>query len=113
MVKVELLPTLSRLAQAGRISRVDVKDRYLYCSNDSAQRRCQRQNRLHPPMDAAFAQATQSLFNVLDERQRRLYAGLESLRPSSGGDRIVADRLGMARATVTEGRRQLLSGELE
>ena len=85
-----------------------MKDRYFYCSNDSAQWRCQRQNRLHPPMDSAFAQATQSLFEVLDERQRRLYAGLESLRPSS-----VADRLGMARTTVIEGRRQLLSGELE
>jgi len=104
---------LSQLVRSGRLSRVRVEDRYLYCSNDSAQRKCQRQNRLHPTMDAAFAQATQTLFEVLDERQRRLYAGLESLRPDSGGDRIVADRLGMARATVTNGRKQRLSGKYE
>ena len=50
---------------------------------------------------------------MLDERQRRLYAGLESLRHGRGGDSRVAAQLGMAPATVAKGRQQLLSGDYE
>ncbi len=57
--------------------------------------------------------ATATLVSVLDERQRRLYAGLESLRHGHGGDLRVAAQLGMAPATVAKGRKQLLSGDSE
>ena len=115
MVQLDVLPTLSNLAQAGRVSRIKVGGRFLYCSNDVATRRRQRRNHARPPAitDPTFLSAEQSLLEILDERQRRLYAGLESLRPGSGNDPEVADRLGMARATVTKGRKQLLSGEFE
>ena len=115
IVTLDVLPTLSRLTQAGRVSRISVGDRYLYCSSDAAIRRRQRRNRMRPPAitDPTFLRAEQSLLEILDERQRRLYAGLESVRPGSGSDPEVAARLGMARATVTKGRKQLLSGDFE
>ena len=115
MVKLDMLPTLSKLAQEGRVSRVKVEDRYLYCSSDTATRRRQRRNHTRPPAitDPTFLSAEQSLLEILDERQRRLYAGLESLRPDSGSDPEVAGRPGMSRSTVIRGRKQLLSGEFE
>ena len=51
------------------------------------------------------------LFALLDEQQRRLYAGLESLQ--LGGDRQIAELLGLDPHTVAKGRRQLLAQDVE
>ena len=51
--------------------------------------------------------------SLLDERQRRLYAGLEALKLGHGGDRRVADLLGLDPGTVARGRKQLLAGDVE
>ena len=49
--------------------------------------------------------------SLLDEQQRRLYAGLESLQ--LGGDRQIAELLGLDPHTVAKGRRQLLAQDVE
>ena len=49
--------------------------------------------------------------SLLDEQQRRLYAGLESLQ--LGGDRQIADLLHLDPHTVAKGRRQLLAQDVE
>jgi hypothetical protein len=51
-------------------------------------------------------------YGLLDEQQRRLYAGLESLQHGHGGDRRMAELLGLDVATVARGRRELLAGEV-
>ena len=51
-------------------------------------------------------------YSMLDEKQRRLYAGLESLRVGHGGDRQVAKLLALNEKTVAKGRKELLSGEI-
>ena len=53
------------------------------------------------------------LFSLLNEKQRRLYAGLESLRLGRGGDQGIAELLGIDVATVAKGRRQLLRRDVE
>lgn len=58
--------------------------------------------------------ATIVLFlGLLDEKQRRLFAGLESLKLGRGGDDIVAETLGLDPGTVAKGRRELLGKELD
>ena len=52
------------------------------------------------------------LYSMLDEKQRRLYAGLESLRVGHGGDRQVAKLLALNEKTVAKGRKELLSREI-
>jgi hypothetical protein len=49
--------------------------------------------------------------SLLDEQQRRLYAGLESLQ--LGGDRQIAELLDLDPHTVAKGRRQLLARDVE
>jgi len=44
---------------------------------------------------------------VLDERQRRLYAGMESDRIGHGGDRQIARITGLSVDTIAKGRREL------
>ena len=50
--------------------------------------------------------------SLLDEKQRRIYAGLESLKAGRGGDPWIAELLDLNAATVSRGRRELLSGEV-
>ena len=52
-------------------------------------------------------------FSLLDERQRRLFAGLEATKLGHGGDRKIADLLDLDPHTVAKGRRELFGGSVE
>lgn len=128
---VEVKESLLRLAQRERIHREKVDGRYLYCSAQLATRRRQLrkrrtetsiQNRGAVDGEAQLGQgqvhdevkAALLLFiSLLDERQRRLYAGLEALKIGSGGDRQIAELLGLHPKTVAKGRHELLEQDVE
>lgn len=52
-------------------------------------------------------------FGLLDERQRRIFAGLESLKVGTGGDAQIARLLGIDPHSVARGRRELLQGRID
>jgi hypothetical protein len=52
-------------------------------------------------------------FSLLDERQRRLFAGLEALKVGRGGDARVAALLGVDPHTVAKGRIELLGEDID
>jgi hypothetical protein len=102
-----------------------VSGRYLYCSLDAAARRTQLLAR-QAQEDLASAgglglgvlpdelKAAIVVFSsLLDEKQRRLYAGIESLKWGHGGDRKIAELLGMDVGTVARGRRDLLAQDFQ
>ena len=51
-------------------------------------------------------------FSTLDEKQRRLYAGYESLKIGHGGDIRIAQLLDLDQKTVSRGRQELLCGKV-
>jgi len=51
-------------------------------------------------------------FSTLDEKQRRLYAGYESLKIGHGGDKRIAELLDLDRKTVARGRQELSGGKV-
>jgi hypothetical protein len=51
-------------------------------------------------------------FSSLDEQQRRLYAGMESLKLGHGGDHEIAKLLDIDIKTVSKGRKQLLNQDV-
>ncbi len=51
--------------------------------------------------------------STLDERQRRLYAGLESLLIGRGGDRRIAELTGLDVHTIAKGRKELEQQDLD
>ena len=113
---------LRQLAEHGRVGREELYGRSLYCSTDQARRRAQVANRQAqagasapsavPAVVPEQLQATLILFfGLLDERQRRLFGGLESLKLGRGGDLLVAQMLGLDPATVAKGRRELLENQ--
>ncbi|MGH8138653.1 MAG: hypothetical protein ACREVV_10725 [Steroidobacteraceae bacterium] len=52
-------------------------------------------------------------FGLLDERQRRLFAGLESMKAGSGADARVAQVLGLDPHTVAKGRVELMGADFD
>ena len=119
---------LRKLASEGRIAREKVAGRFLHASADRTARRAQlraRQVRMaHPGELVAFGAGTRVLpdelkaaivlfFALLDEKQRRLYAGLESLKLGHGGDQRIAELLGLDPGMVARGRRELLAQDVE
>ena len=51
-------------------------------------------------------------FSLLDENQRRLYAGLEAYKLGHGGDTRIAQLLGLDVHTVAKGRKELFSQDV-
>lgn len=52
-------------------------------------------------------------YSLLNEQQRRLYAGLEATRLGHGGDRQMADLFDLDPHTVLRGRRELFAGHVQ
>jgi hypothetical protein len=51
-------------------------------------------------------------FCTLNEKQRRLYAGYESLKIGHGGDKRISELLDLDQKTVAKGRQELLGGKV-
>ena len=117
----EVQDPLHDLVRGGRLRRTDVAGRFLYTAADSRQSRDQiraRQTASAVPLvaDASALQVSPEelkaaillFYSLLDEQQRRLFAGLESIKLGHGGDSILAEFLGLDPHTVARGRQQLL-----
>ncbi len=117
----EVQDPLHDLVRAGRLRRSEVTGRFLYTSVESRQARDQlrtRKTAQSVPLvaDASALQISPEelkaaillFYSLLDEQQRRLFAGLESIKLGHGGDRIVAEFLTLDPHTVARGRQQLL-----
>ena len=113
VVHVATKDALRQLVQQGRLDRRELAGRYLYCAQDRQRRQEQwagRQAQQRP--DDELQAAIVLFYSLLDEQQRRLYAGLESWQWGHGGDRRMAELFGLDVDTVARGRAELSSGQV-
>ena len=115
---VPVKDALLQLLQSQRLSRQSYQGFYLYMAAERSRQQEQWAARqaLQPQLDSLeeeFRAARVLFYSLLDEQQRRLYAGLESFRRGHGGDRQLAEALGLDEQTVARGRRELLAGQIE
>jgi hypothetical protein len=127
ILHVETKAALLKVHRRGRVSREGMLGRYLYCSPEVEVRQNQitarQELEARPGMGRSVINGEGVpdelrakiilYFSLLDEKQRRLYAGLESLKFGHGGDGKVAEFLGIDPHTVARGREQLLGGDIE
>jgi hypothetical protein len=126
VLHVEVQDALHQLTQQRRVTREMVSGLFLYTAKDPAIQRGQlvtRRNVAAVPTvaDASVLEVSEEelkaaillFYSLLDEQQRRLYAGLESLKLGRGGDRQLADFLELDSHTVARGRQQLLAQDVE
>jgi hypothetical protein len=125
IVQVKTKHALGQLVREGRLARSTFDSVYVYLSahKDVANQQIQmRKARLqqsaaafivaNPDLATEEAKALLVLFcSMLDEKQRRLYAGLESLKLGHGGDAHIASILGMDPHTVAKGRKELIDAD--
>lgn len=113
VVQVATKDALRQLEQQGRLYRREWEGRYLYCAveRERRQRQWAARQAQQRPQDELQA-AIVLFYSLLDEQQRRLYAGLESLECGSGGDQRIAQLFGLDADTVARGRAELLSGQV-
>jgi hypothetical protein len=116
---------LHDLVRQGRLRRVDLAGRFLYTATDARrskdQSRARRTAQAVPLVTDATALAVSPdelkaaillFYGLLDEQQRRLFAGLESIKLGRGGDTILATFLSLDPHTVARGRQQLLDHDV-
>jgi hypothetical protein len=118
LLQVSAKDALHRLVEEHRLSREPLGRLYLYTAPDRLRRQeqwaaRQAQVQARDPEEQKLRAALVLFYSLLDEQQRRLYAGLESLQRGHGGDRQMAECLGLDVQTVARGRRELLSGEVQ
>ncbi len=126
LLHVNVKPSLLKLFKQDRVTRKKHLGRYLYCAAESSRRKQQIANRQannvsHGTRGIVMGndwvsdeiKAAIILFvSLLDEKQRRLFAGLESLQFGHGGDSWIAQLLTLDPHTVSKGRRQLLERDI-
>jgi hypothetical protein len=125
VLHVEVHDALHQLVLQQRLRRTDCDGVYLYTAIDPSthqrQFRAQQTAQSVPVVSDATAlqvspdevKASILLFySLLDEQQRRLYAGLESIKLGRGGDTLLADLLDLDAHTVARGRQQLLDRDV-
>lgn len=118
--------SLLTLFRQGRVWREKIYGLYLYCSLNSEKREGQIKGRRALEIEMELGQGLTKprvrgdklkaaiilFFSLLDEKQRRLYVGLESVKQGYGSDRKLANLLGVDAHTVAKGREELLGGEI-
>jgi hypothetical protein len=122
---VQVQDPLHALVRQGRLRRVALADRFLYTAAEfrrsKDQIRARRTAQAIPLVADATALAVSPeelkaailvFYSLLDEQQRRLFAGLESIKLGRGGDAILAAFLALDPHTVARGRQQLLDHEV-
>jgi hypothetical protein len=125
-VHVETKQPLLKLVRRRQIVREKISGVYVYFSGEKEQRRSQGLCRQEWSSAAGLGIVSQGavsvpemkaaivlFYSLLNEKQRRLYAGLEAMRQGHGGDRAIAQLLGLDVHTIAKGRRELFEGDVE
>lgn len=121
----EVHEPLRHLVRQQRLARTEIDGEFLYTAIESSDRRRQTFARrsakiiggvvhaqvLEVSLDELKA-AILLFYSLLDEQQRRLFAGLESIRTGHGGDQRLGEFLGIDPHTVARGRQQLLDQDV-
>lgn len=125
ILNVEAKQALLNVFNKGHIHREKMSGIYVYLSDERRKQGSQillRQDRELPLMRSSIEPEATShelkaaiilFFSLLDEKQRRLYAGLETLKLGHGGDQKIAQLFGLDAHTVARGRRELFESDIE
>lgn len=126
LLKIGVNDALLKLVRDSRIVREKIEKRYFYFSADTPKKKQQlllrrsiteksfgNKLKMNKPECIELKRGLALFINQLDEKQKRLFAGLESARLGYGGDKIISKNYGLDPHTVSKGRGEILSGDFE
>jgi len=124
LLKVTPNEVLLKLIKSKFIIRKKIDGIYIYFSSFRSERESQEQSRKRMEKDCDLGKITPDVlmnevkasiilfYCTLNEKQKRLYAGLESIKLGNGGDRVISELLGLNIKTVTKGKNELLNNSI-
>ena len=118
LVQVRVHAPLLKLTASGHLRRENLASGYLYLSPQAWKSQLKRRKQMLEATasgDAASADVQQALHTfmaTLNEKQRRLYAGFESMKLGHGGDVLISRQTGLNVKTIARGRRELASQQI-
>jgi hypothetical protein len=125
LLQVEAKQALLNLYRQHQLHREQIDGVYVYFACEKGQKRQQHLHRQDRSADWLIGSSLPSealsqelkaaiilFFSLLNEKQRRLYAGLEAFKLGHGGDRQIAEFLGLDVHTIARGRRELFEGDV-
>jgi hypothetical protein len=124
LLHVFIYNAVGKLFGLGRLLRKQIGDQYLYLSPVLVESQfLARKNILTQGSGKSVSitnlngqeiiEHLENFLSVLNEKQKRLYLGLESIKLGHGGDVRMASVAGVNVKTVSRGRRELLSKEMD
>lgn len=126
VLHVEVKHPILQLTRERKINRYKIGRSHVYVSAESGRMRQQglRREDRQAHVEVGLGLAVEILpdeakaaiilfFSMLNEKQRRLYAGLEAAKLGHGGDRRMAEFLGLDVHTVAKGRKELLEDSVD
>ena len=124
LLQVRVHNALAHLYAAKQLGREQHANQYLYVSpkegSDQLEKRYEAIQQAHDEREFAgiempdeMSESMRLLLSVLNEKQRRLYLGLESMRLGHGGDAKISRITGVNVKTIAFGRCQLQAGNID
>ncbi len=121
LLKVRIHDPLFKLYSQKRVDRRQIGSAFLYLSTSHGTKQFAERKQLvestveskllHLPAydSPAVRQSFLFFLSLLNEKQRRLFVGFESMKIGRGGDKVISKITGMDVRTISKGRQQLLS----
>jgi hypothetical protein len=113
ILEVNVHNILLTLFRNNQIIREQIGNNFVYFHPDkiSTQLKYRKEWALQPT--ATYTECMALFLNGLNEKQLRLYAGLESIKIGYGGDKVVSEKLGINVKTIARGREELLTKNID
>lgn len=121
ILNIEVKEPLLNLFKKKKVHRIKIQGIYVYFSINIKKRKAQQLQRKSRQgvFEISITEDTESFSNklkaaiiifysLLDEKQRRLFSGLESFKLGHGGDRKIARLLDIDTHTVSKGRKEII-----
>jgi len=125
LLKIKPNETLIKLINTKQLARTKLNGRFIYFTVAQNERIRQELSRKRIYSEPDLSQVTPNVllnevkasiilfYCTLNEKQRRLYAGLESLKVGTGGDKLISELLNLNIKTVAKGKKELLGEAVE
>jgi len=118
LVQVRVHAPLLKLTASGHLRRESLAPSFLYLSPQTWKVQLKTRKQMLEAIAAGdesladIQQVLRTFLATLNEKQRRLYAGFESMKHGHGGDVAIARQIGMNVKTIARGRRELTSRQI-
>ena len=113
--QLKVLPhnALLALFKNNQIVREQIENKFVYFSPDKISSQLNHRKEKIFQNVSTFSECLSLFIQGLNEKQLRLYAGIESIQIGYGGDKAVSEKLGINVKTVAKGREELLTKNID